>query len=79
MKKFGFFILYMFMLLYPVDIYSQSKIIFDTDFGGDADDLGVLCMLHNCIDKNECELLGIMCRSTEKYAVSAIDAVNRFY
>ena len=59
--------------------HSQTKIIFDTDFGGDADDLGALVMLHHFIDRGECELLGIMCWSTEEYAVSAIDAVNRFY
>jgi inosine-uridine nucleoside N-ribohydrolase len=58
---------------------SQIKIIFDTDFGGDADDLGALAMLHHFVDRQECELLAIMCWSTEKYAVPAIDAVNRFY
>ncbi|MBN2698417.1 MAG: nucleoside hydrolase [Bacteroidales bacterium] len=79
MKKLGFFLIYMSAIIYPIDNYSQTKIIFDTDFGGDADDLGALCMLHNFMDKGECELLGIMCWSTERYAVSAIDAVNRFY
>jgi len=59
--------------------YSQVKIIFDTDFGGDADDLGALAMLHNFVEKKECELLAVLCWSTEKYSVPAIDAVNRFY
>ncbi|MEE9431091.1 MAG: nucleoside hydrolase [Melioribacteraceae bacterium] len=67
------------LLIFPLNIFAQTKIIFDTDFGGDADDLGALAMLHNFVDKGECELLGIMCWSTEQYAVSAIDAVNRFY
>ena len=58
---------------------AQVKIIFDTDIGGDADDLGALVMLHNFMNHGECELLGIMCWSTEQYAVPAIDAVNRFY
>jgi len=58
---------------------AQTRIIFDTDFGGDADDLGALAMLHHFVDRNECELAAIMCWSTEQYAVSAIDAVNRFY
>jgi inosine-uridine nucleoside N-ribohydrolase len=57
----------------------QVKIIFDTDLGGDADDLGALAMLNHFIDRNECELLAVMCWSTEQYAVEAIDAVNRFY
>jgi len=65
--------------LLSISLYSQTRIILDTDFGGDADDLGALAMLNNFIDKGECNLLGIMCWSTEKYAVSAIDAVNRYY
>ncbi len=69
----------MFTLLLSLNLYSQKKIIFDTDFGGDADDLGALAMLHHFVDKGECNLLGVVCWSTEKYAVSAIDAVNRFY
>jgi inosine-uridine nucleoside N-ribohydrolase len=59
--------------------FSQVKIIFDTDIGGDADDLGALAMLHNFVSKGECELLGVMCWSKEKYAVPAIDAINRYY
>jgi inosine-uridine nucleoside N-ribohydrolase len=58
---------------------SQTRIIFDTDFGGDADDLGALAMLHHFVDSRECELMAIMCWSTEKYAVAGIDAVNRYY
>ena len=67
------------MIFLPVGSLAQTKIIFDTDFGGDADDLGALVMLHHFIDRGECDLLGIMCWSAEQYAVSAIDAVNRFY
>jgi inosine-uridine nucleoside N-ribohydrolase len=58
---------------------SQTKIIFDTDFGGDADDLGALAMLHNLHNAGECELLGIASWSTEQYVIPAMDAVNRFY
>jgi len=65
--------------IFSFSIFSQTKAIFDTDFGGDVDDLGALVMLHNFVAKKECELLGIMSWSTEQYAVSAIDAVNRFY
>jgi len=57
----------------------MTKIIFDTDFGYDADDLGALAMLHYFIDKDECDVLGIACWSNESYGVSAIDAVNKFY
>ncbi len=58
---------------------SEIKIIFDTDFGGDADDLGALAMLNHFQNKGEIDLLAVMCWSTEKYAVSAIDAVNTYY
>ncbi|BFP41484.1 hypothetical protein FGF1_23290 [Flavobacteriaceae bacterium GF1] len=58
---------------------AQTKIIFDTDFGGDADDLGALAMLNHFQNKDEIDLLAVMCWSTEKYAVSAVDAVNTFY
>lgn len=58
---------------------AQVRIIFDTDMGGDADDLGALVMLHNLVDRNECDLLAVMTWANEKYAVKAIDAVNRFY
>lgn len=57
----------------------SSKIIFDTDFGGDADDLGALAMLNHFQNKGETELIGVMCWNLEKYAVSAIDAVNTHY
>ncbi|MEE9440199.1 MAG: nucleoside hydrolase [Saprospiraceae bacterium] len=60
-------------------IGAQQKIIFDTDFGGDADDLGALVMLHNYIDNDQCDLLAVMSWSDEEYAVAGIDAVNRFY
>jgi len=59
--------------------FSQPKIIFDTDIGGDADDLGAIAMLHNYVTRGDCELLAIMSWSDDKYAVPAIDAINRFY
>lgn len=58
---------------------SDIKIIFDTDFGGDADDLGALAMLNHFQNKGEAELIGVACWNLEKYAVSAIDAVNTYY
>ena len=59
--------------------HAQKQLIFDTDFGGDADDLGALAMLNHFQNKKEIELMAVMCWNTEKYAVSAIDAVNTFY
>ncbi|MDP2115141.1 MAG: nucleoside hydrolase [Bacteroidota bacterium] len=74
--KIGFVI---FLTALSLNLFSQVKLIFDTDFGGDADDLGALAMLHHLAAKGECELLAIMCWATEQNAVPAIDAVNRFY
>ena len=81
MKTLGRVLLMIASFIFMSLVYSsaQVNIIFDTDFGGDVDDLGAMAMLHHLVDKNECKLLGVMCWSTEQYAVSAIDAVNRFY
>ncbi len=79
MKKAGLILLLIGTLILSVNSVSQTRIIFDTDIGGDADDLGALAMLHHFIDNKECELAAIMCWSTEQYAVSAIDALNRYY
>lgn len=69
----------MIMALLPLMSTAQVKIIFDTDFGGDADDLGALAMLHHFIDRKECELLAIMSWQLEENAVAGLDAVNRYY
>lgn len=79
MRKLKLLLLCSLTFLFSVNVFSQVKIIVDTDIGGDADDLGALAMLHHFVDRGECELLAIMCWSTEKYAVSAIDAINHFY
>ncbi|MCF8362587.1 MAG: nucleoside hydrolase [Prolixibacteraceae bacterium] len=67
------------LLLVLLNSAAQEKIIFDTDFGGDADDLGALAMLHGFVDSGECDLLAVMLWTNEKYAVPAVDAVNRYY
>jgi inosine-uridine nucleoside N-ribohydrolase len=78
MKKIQISILLL-MVLISFSASSQPKIIFDTDIGGDADDLGAIAMLHNYVTRGDCELLAIMSWSDDKYAVPAIDALNRFY
>ena len=67
------------LILSSLFAVSQPKIIFDTDIGGDADDLGALAMLHNYVNRGDCELLAIMLWTTDEYAVPAVDAINRFY
>ncbi len=78
MKKMLITIL-LFFFIAGGSIYAQPKIIFDTDIGGDADDLGALAMLHNFVKRGDCELLAVMSWTVEENAVSAIDAINRFY
>jgi inosine-uridine nucleoside N-ribohydrolase len=75
------FILSIFTLLLACSQATDApvKIIFDTDFGADADDLGAIAMLHNFHNKGECELLAIMLWNTEQFTVPAIDAINRYY
>ncbi len=60
-------------------ISAQPKIIFDTDIGSDADDLGALAMLHTFVKRGDCELLAVMSWTLEENAVQAIDAINRYY
>ncbi len=78
MKKLQISILLL-LVFFSSTIFAQPKIIFDTDIGGDADDLGAIAMLHNYVSRGDCELLAIMSWSDDKYAVPAIDALNRFY
>lgn len=58
---------------------AKPSIIFDTDFGGDADDLGALAMLHYYADRDEINLLAVASWSNEKYALPALAAVNQHY
>ena len=65
------------LLLTP--LAAQEKIIFDTDFGGDADDLGALTILNNLENDGVCEITAIMVYSNYSDAIAAIDGVNRYY
>lgn len=78
MKNFWRTVIFIF-IFFNTNLISQPKIIFETDMGGDADDLGALVMLNNFMNRGECELLAVMSWLHEEYAVSAIDAVNRYY
>ena len=56
-----------------------TKIIFDTDIGGDCDDAGALAMLHRLCDLGECELLAVTACYASPYVAGCIDAINRYY
>lgn len=79
MKRYLPLLILLFVIMNSTSLLAQPKIIFDTDIGGDADDLGALAMLHTFIKRGDCELLAIMSWTLEENAVSAIDAIDRFY
>ena len=56
-----------------------TQVIFDTDFGGDADDLGAIAMLHFYADRGDIDLLAIASWSNEAYALPSLAAVNQYY
>ncbi len=58
---------------------SVPKVIFDTDFGNDADDLGALTILNNLENEGKCEVLAVMSYFPETSVIAGIDAVNNFY
>lgn len=55
------------------------KVIFETDFTFDVDDVGALAVLHALADKGEAEILGIGYNEAQPNAAAAIRAVNAWY
>ena len=55
------------------------RIIYETDFTFDVDDVGGLAMLHALADAGEAELIGVSYNEVHQDAVAAIDAVNTWY
>jgi hypothetical protein len=54
-------------------------VIFDTDMGGDCDDVGALFMLHGAVERGEARLLATMgCVSADAIA-PALDAINIWF
>ena len=55
------------------------NIIFDTDMGGDCDDVGALFILHGAVERGEARLLATMgCTSSDAIA-PCIDAINTWF
>ncbi|NHF58588.1 hypothetical protein FK220_004515 [Flavobacteriaceae bacterium TP-CH-4] len=77
-------ILYL-LLLSATPVLGQSqpenipKIIFDTDIGGDIDDLGALYALHVYADQGQCTIEAIMSSWSMQHHVTGIDAVNTYF
>ncbi len=56
-----------------------TKIIFETDFTFDVDDVGALAMLHALANEGEAEILGVSYNEVHADGVKAIDAINTWY
>ena len=55
------------------------NIIFDTDMGGDCDDVGALFILHGAVERGEANILATMgCTSSEAIA-PCLDAINTWF
>jgi purine nucleosidase len=55
------------------------RIILDTDFGIDVDDVGALAITHRLADLDEVELLGVVSNVSDPYSPAAIDVINTYY
>ena len=55
------------------------KVVFETDFTLDVDDVGALATLHALADNGEAEILGISYNEVQRNAAAAIRAVNAWY
>ena len=55
------------------------NIIFDTDAGGDCDDIGALFLLHGAVERGEAKLLATMGCTSSKAIAPCLDAVNRWF
>jgi hypothetical protein len=72
-------ILFACILLGAARAAEPVNIIFDTDMGGDCDDVGALFILHGAVERGEAKLLATMgCISSDAIA-PAIDAINTWF
>lgn len=58
---------------------SPVPVIFDTDIGGDCDDVAALAMLHALESRGRCRLLAVTASSDDPQAAPFVDCVNTFY
>ena len=57
----------------------QVRIIFDTDFGPDYDDVGALTMLHAFADSGKAVILAAVASNQNELVVPSIDVVNTYF
>lgn len=57
----------------------KPKVIFETDFTLDVDDVGALAVLHALADRGEADILAVSYNEAQRNAAAAIRAVNAWY
>jgi len=63
----------------PISSVAPVSIIFDTDMGGDCDDVGALFILHGAVERGEARLLATMgCVSADAIA-PALSGINTWF
>ena len=65
-------------VLFPKDPYPM-RVIFDTDFGPDYDDVGAITILHCFADSGYVRILATMASSKHKNAAAAINVFNTYF
>ena len=58
---------------------AKAKIILETDFTLDVDDVGALAVLHALADRGEADILAVSYNEAQRNAAAAIRAVNAWY
>ena len=54
-------------------------IIFDTDMETDCDDVGALCLLHNCQSGGLCTIKAVVCDADSDYIAPSAEVINHWY
>ena len=62
-----------------VDNTTAVKVIFETDFTLDVDDVGALAVLHALADNGEAEILAVSYNEVQDNAEHVLDAINTLY
>jgi pyrimidine-specific ribonucleoside hydrolase len=63
---------------FPKPVYPM-RVIFDTDFGPDYDDVGAITLLHSFADSGWVNILATIASSGHKNAAAAIDVFNTYF
>lgn len=66
-------------LLIFCTVFSQQRVILDTDMDSDVDDVGAIAMLYNLHKQKQIDLLGVIVTSDDPYAPECVSALNTYY